>query len=308
MLSSLLSIFRVPNLLVVALTLWTIAYSVIYPTLHTHQIEANLSFKDFYLLLFLTICVAAGGYLHNDISDGTTDRINQKRSFIDEGWEKQLALIGYAVITIAPIPFALSLAMEIDHPEYMWIYFGSVALIWLYNRYIKKWPLIGNVLVAGLCAGVVLLLLIAEREPLAMLKTIDTASYEYITQIVIFYGGFAFFTTLLREIVKDIEDIKGDQYIGAHTLPISIGVPKTKQSLIFLHLAVQLFLGYWLFYLGGLKISWMWIGIAIVLIPSFYLLYLLITAHETSDYGAISQWYKIWMIIGLFYLILYCTT
>ena len=86
-----LLILRIPNLLIIVLTVWVFASQLVYPELVKHQITPVMSSKDLYLLLLIVGLIAAGGYLLNDIIDIRTDQANNKRAFINDGTERRLA-------------------------------------------------------------------------------------------------------------------------------------------------------------------------------------------------------------------------
>jgi 4-hydroxybenzoate polyprenyltransferase len=301
---SLYHILRVPNLLIVAATLWIIADYALYPLLQSYDIGPNLAFKDFYLLIFITMCVTAGGYLINDILDIDTDEINEKRPFIRSDWQRYGAYVMYGIITVVPLPFAYSLASEINHPEYTLLYFAIVLLLFAYNYYLKKMPLVGNLVVAMLCASVIALLILAEKESLTLLKENSPRDYGKFMTMCQYYMGFAFFTNLTREIIKDMQDIKGDEYVGHRTFPVLFGIVASKWLIGILHTIIFAFLSYWaLNYLYTNVISL--IGAIIIFIPAILIAIQILTAQSSKNFGILSQLYKLWMFTGLVLLYLY---
>src|SRR4029077_17521657 len=92
----------------------------------------------------------------------------------------------------------------------------------------KKRILIGNLMVAYLSAFVILLVVLYEKHLYESANIIVVHAEYSIFVILFFYFAFAFLLSLAREISKDIEDIEGDRLYGCRTLPILIGVKRTK--------------------------------------------------------------------------------
>ena len=301
-----LLILRIPNLLIIVLTVWVFASRLIYPELVAHRITPVMSSKDLYLLLLILGLIAAGGYLLNDIIDVRSDQANNKRAFINDGSERRLAWFAYGVITIAPIPFAYSLASEVNHLEYMPLYFIVVGLLALYNLVLKKTPLLGNICVAILCAGVVWIMFLAEQESLQSLRAMDLESYIRICQVALFYYVFAFCSNLAREIIKDIQDMDGDRIVGARTLPLVIGV---QRSVYFIHatlLGLEVFIIWWILQLG-LSIGLIIACLVLVILPIILITFKLLKVNQESDMAMLSTGFKMWMLLGLIFIYLLTT-
>lgn len=301
-----LLILRIPNLLIIVLTVWVFASQLVYPELVLHQITPVMSSKDLYLLLLIVGLIAAGGYLLNDIIDVKTDQANHKRAFINDGTERSLAWLAYGVLVIAPIPYAYSLASEINHPEYMPLYFIVVAMLIVYNLVLKKTPLLGNICVATLCAGVVWVMFLAERESLLHLKVIDISSYTRICQIALFYYVFAFCSNLAREIIKDVQDMDGDRTVGAHTLPIVVGIQNSVYVIHFTLIGLLLFIAWWLSHMN-LSINMIATCILLVIAPIILIMLKLPKKNHHGDMALLSSGFKIWMLLGLLFIYIMTT-
>jgi 4-hydroxybenzoate polyprenyltransferase len=161
-----------------------------------------------------------------------------------------------------------------------------VFFLWLYSNNLKRQPFIGNLTVA-LLTGL----------------SIALVDFIFTTQntLIIIYSLFAFFMTLVREIVKDIEDMKGDTNFGCKTLPIVWGIRKTK----------------WLLYLliSGFSIAILFIHIQYSLMPALYfiiflifpmivLIMRLIKADTKREFYRLSQLCKLIMLLGIFSMVL----
>lgn len=210
--ASLLRLTRVWNLLIIALAQYfTAAYLV------DEDVVLNPRLA---LLTLSTLLVAAAGYIINDYYDVKIDLINKPdRVVVGRSIGRRYALLLHSVFSVAGIAIGTYLSLWIGAVNLF-----SVWLLWLYSNTLKRKPFVGNVAVA-LLTGLSILV-------------VDALFYPHHSLIWI-YALFAFFMTLVREIVKDMEDLKGDNTFGCRTLPILLGIRRTK-AIIFLILIVFL--------------------------------------------------------------------
>jgi 4-hydroxybenzoate polyprenyltransferase len=128
--------------------------------------------------------------------------------------------------------------------------------------------------------------------------------------ILAWVGGFSFFaflSTLIREIIKDIEDFEGDSEYGRSTMPILLGIRFTKIVIVVLILFVVFSLIYvyvkFLFYNPGGKPDLLSMGwfVLLLIIPFLYLIFRLLSAREKKDYHICSNITKLIMLAGILY-------
>lgn len=269
-LQALVRLTRLWNLLIIGLAQYCTAGFLIS--------AANLTDPRLFLLSLSTILIAAGGYSINDYYDVKIDLINKpERVVVGKALSRRTVLVLHTLLTLTGIGIGFLLSWYIGL-----LHFGSSFLLWLYSNALKRLPFIGNLAVAiltGLSIYVVNILL----PPL--LATVSI------------YALFAFFITLIREIIKDMEDLKGDNTFGCRTLPIVWGLRPTKVFIyglivvfalvvIMVHLAVTplpvtFFIGFLLFPMG-LLVAW------------------LIRADTRRDFYRLSQFSKLIMLAGIF--------
>jgi 4-hydroxybenzoate polyprenyltransferase len=116
----------------------------------------------------------------------------------------------------------------------------SPALLWVYASNLKKTALIGNIVVALLAAFVPLAVLTFEYG--AMLLTywdviqmnVLGNPFQYMFDWTFYLALFAFITTLIRELIKDIEDVEGDEQTQMKTLAVKMGIEKTTNAAVIL--------------------------------------------------------------------------
>ncbi len=238
-----------------------------------------LVFTDFWLFLLVasTVMIAAAGYIINDYYDIKIDLINKPdRVVIGKTITRRYAIFFHTVISVTGVGMGLLINWKVGA-----VNFVSVFLLWLYSNNLKRLPLIGN-LVVSLLTGLSIFLL--------------SFLYEQYLPLVMTYSFFAFFMTLIREIVKDMEDMKGDTTFGCRTLPIVWGIRKTK-SFLYGTILVFSFLVLWLDY-QQLKISWIYF-IPLLFVPMSLLFYRLLKADTKKEFYQLSQLCKIIMLLGI---------
>jgi 4-hydroxybenzoate polyprenyltransferase len=110
------------------------------------------------------------------------------------------------------------------------------------------------------------------------------------------YGIFAFSITLIREIIKDMEDIRGDMRFGSKTLPIIWGFRKTKVFLYgLISIFTILFIGLAI-YINNNALN---IFFLILIFPILYLAYLLYLADTQRKFFYLSMYCKMLMLAGI---------
>ena len=169
-----------------------------------------------FVVMFFTI----GANTLNDYFDYEIDKINRPDRAISSG----LVLRNHALIlSIFSLFVGVLIALRLNKDSQLLSIGVSLPLIIAYNVKLKNYPLIGNIIVSLILAMSFIYagLVFKKTEPL------------------IIPALLAFGLTLIREIVKDLADIKGDKSAGLMTFPIVYGKKKT----IILCTILSLFLG-----------------------------------------------------------------
>jgi len=198
----------------------------------------------FYLLALITI--VAAGYIINDIYDIETDKINKPETrIIEKELSKDFSFKIYYLLNLIGISSGFYVAFQVNK-LWLGIIFVYIAIsLWRYSKQHKTTFVIGNLQVAFLTTLSIINLALYDLIPNGI--RVDDGS-KIIFLIILFYAVFAFITTLIREIIKDIEDIEGDKKINANTLAIRFGLQKAKQITISLSILPILGIAYFQYF------------------------------------------------------------
>lgn len=229
--------------------------------------------EKFFLLVLSTVIITSAGYLINDYYDVKIDYVNRPdRVIVGKTLKRRWIIIAHTALNFLGIGIGFYISPAIGI-----INFIAAFLLWFYSNQLKRLPLIGNFTIAVL-TGTTLFLVgqyFHERE-----------------YLVLCYAIFAGFITLIREIIKDMEDLKGDEKFGCKTLPIVFGIAKTKRIIygIILVFCMVVFL-----LMGSINIV-LPITLSVIMI---FLIFELLKADKVRDYRKLSTFCKVVMLMGI---------
>ena len=232
---------------------------------------------------FTAVFTLAAGNIINDIFDIEIDKINRPNRPLPSGklsYKETIAL--YFIFLL----LSLILSWYINLPAFI-IVFATTLLLFLYSKYLKRIPLVGNLVVAFLTGLVFIYGGIAVANPVA----------------AIIPALFAFLINLIREVVKDMQDVEGDKKSGVNTFPIRYGFQKSR--ILILAVTVMLIL-YTLYpFITRFYTIEYFIVIMIVVNPILvYCLKILFADHSEETLIKISNLLKLNMIFGLIAIVL----
>jgi|TARA_R110000737_G_scaffold317106_1_gene327631 4-hydroxybenzoate polyprenyltransferase len=262
-----------------------------------------LSGSLWWLFIIDTVLIAAAGYVINDIIDQKADQLNKPtRLYLGPSHLSEKSVWFYfGFLVLVGFMIALYIAYSIEKIHLLLIYPTAVGLLYLYSKSFKKLPLIGNLVVAIFCAFVPGIILYAEWDVLEVAKVSSPSEYEFIFGMFLSYLTFAFLSSLIRELVKDIEDIEGDKLVGYKTYPVVYGEKKAK--VLCINVCLVLIISYGLWFLPFIAADFLGIIVGLISAIFFFSLFILhrmIHANEKQDFSTISKWLKILMVLSLF--------
>lgn len=203
---SLFSVVRGYNILLIVIAQYLASIFIFSPQKSLKYVLLDL---NLYFIVLATTCVIASGYIINNFYDLDADRINRPiKHKIDTIVPQKTKLIIYFLLNFIGFLFAFLVSWRAA------LFFSVyIFLIWLYSHKLKKYPLI------GLFSAVILAIL-----PFFAVFVY----YKNFSEIIFTHAAFLFFVLLIRELIKDLENIKGDFVQNYQTIVVKYGEYFTK--------------------------------------------------------------------------------
>ncbi|MFA8450467.1 MAG: geranylgeranylglycerol-phosphate geranylgeranyltransferase [Bacteroidales bacterium] len=300
---------RFPNLVMVIVAMLAANYFILLSGFHTHKVYGELPWYILIPLILATVFIAAGGNLYNDLMDEDIDSVNHKNRSKFRGLFKKDLEIAYLVFSLLGLFFG-GLASFLVHKVNMGLIFIlCLGLLRFYSNSLKRKMFWGNFVVSVLTALPILLIWVFDFLYLShnrgdlFVEAGVALSLNF--RLIVVYAIFAFLASMLREVVKDMEDIEGDAKCGARTLPIVKGI----------HFCRIYFVGFWLLLVGWVFLAYellssynLWINIMIfglgTLLTAAFAIPYIFKADNKKEYHRLSTFLKIFMGIGLLSMLL----
>lgn len=304
-----LHLIRWPNLLFIAILLWVMDRWVAVPALESIRFEQILPGWLLALIIVATVLIAAGGYVINDYFDVKIDRINRPDELIiTRTWEKQKAFRFSLILSGLGLMMGVAVAFICRSWTLGIIYVMTPGVLWFYSSGYKRQLIIGNLIIALLAGLTPLLIAFANIGYAHVLYDHwgDIVSQTPLARtLYIWLGGFALFaflTTWIREIIKDMQDMEGDAEMECHTIPVVVGEKGSKIIVSGLTILLMALLVYCQYYLLPFSTAFrspstrfLYFGL---ITPLVCMLVLLWNAKIPSDYKAVQLTMKLVMFLG----------
>lgn len=265
---------RVWNLLIIGLTQYCTALFLVESG---QGINYFLTDTKLFLLSLSSVLIAAAGYIINDYYDVKIDLINKPdRVVVGRVVKRRVAMMWHIALSGLGVLIGAYLSLYIGFFNLL-----SAVLLWLYSNQLKRMPLIGNFSVALLTGWAVYVV-----------------GFFYNTHhiMVLAFAGFAFAFTLIREVIKDIEDVKGDATFGCRTLPVVYGIRPTK-TIVYVFSSVFLIgMSIMAYQFAGYDLTAFCLGL---IFPLGFISSLLYRADTIVQYNRLSTWCKVIMLVGI---------
>ncbi len=302
-------LIRLPNLLFIVAIMLLMERMVAVPVLEKALFGAQLPWYVLGMLILGVVLIAAGGYAINDYFDVRIDAINRPDTqVVTKVFTKQQAMLFHQILTATGVVMGLVAAVILRSWSLGLIFVFTPGLLWFYSSAYKRQFVIGNLIVAFTSALTPLLIAMANvdmlRKRFGDLMNYSTLPHDLYAWIGAF-AFFAFLTTLIREIIKDLQDQMGDRELECHTLPIRLGERWTKTIVVALIMLTMILIcmGAWLylpFPLGWNTLAGRYILFGL-LIPLACELYMVVSAQIASDYRSAQLLMKFIMGLGVLF-------
>ncbi len=305
-----LKLVRIENLFMIAFTQYVLRYFVLRKILIQNGSALEMDHLLFFLVVLSTVIIAAGGYIINDYFDVKTDLINHPDTVVvDKVIKRRSAIILHLTLTAIGLLLGVFVALKTGYLRLFVFQLSAALLLWFYSTDFKKKLLLGNILVALLSATVAFMPFVYEMALMQKHHSGFMLEYQRMIlsamKITVLFCVFAFITTLAREIIKDIEDYKGDKATGGLTMPVLWGIRTSKFNaffLIIITVILLLFVVYNSVNAHGVILSFNNVYILVLLIlPLLLLSVYLLLAKESTAFNKASLVLKFVMLMGLCY-------
>ena len=302
-------LIRLPNLFFIALTQFLFYYVIIVLGFNNSGLTNILLPFNFYLLCCSCVLIAAAGYIINDYFDLNIDRVNKPdRLVVEKIIKRRWAIIWHWALSGVGVLIGFYISWKIKNIFIGLTHIATVVMLWFYSTTFKRKLIIGNIIISLLTAWVILVLYVCEFRLHTFIQPGYRQVLARIYKFAVLYAGFAFIISLVREVVKDIEDMQGDAAYNCRTMPIVWGVNVSKVFAATWLIVVILSLAILQFYV--LQYKWWWVvaySIVLIILPLVLILKDLYRAVTTSDYHRLSTWIKGVMLTGILSLLLFLT-
>ena len=298
LIAAFLRMVRLPNLFFMALTQVLFQFCI-FNTIYKNSIPSG-DLSRFVLLVFASLFIAAAGYIINDYFDIDIDEVNKPDEMIVDklihrrwaiAWHFMLSGAGI-ILTALALPFAQKWYLIVAN-------ILCVALLWIYSTNFKKSLLTGNIVISLLTAWTILVIFFSKVE-LADAFGTENINQTKFFRLTFLYAGFAFIISLIREAIKDMEDMPGDSKYNCKTMPIVWGVNATKVYVavwLVVLMAVLVILQVYV-----LQFKW-WLAVAYsipaIILPLLIILLKLRKSIRTQDFHQLSTITKLVMFTGI---------
>ena len=292
-------LIRWPNVVFIILT-QLLFYFCIYQSIYF----TNESLYQLIWLIIASVFIASAGYIINDYFDLNIDQVNKPdKNVINKVINRRWAIVLHLVFSIAGI-VATAIAVSLDKWYLIIANLICIILLWLYSTSFKRQAIVGNIVISILTAWTILILFFT-KVPFGAFGTSDELTIKFF-RVSFLYAGFAFIISLIREAIKDVEDMEGDRKYGCRTLPIVAGVIATKiyttvwiivliASLVILQLYILQFAWWWAIFYSAV----------FVILPLIYLFFRHYKAKTTADFHQLSRITKWIMLTGILSMIFF---
>lgn len=301
-------LIRWPNLIFIALTQSLFYYCILLPVYNKNlQYENVLEPLQFWVLSLSSVLIAAAGYIINDYFDLNIDRVNKPEKMVVEKLiKRRWTILWHWILSGIGVMLGFYISWKLHNVLVGLTNLACVGLLWFYSTTFKRKLLIGNIIISLLTAWVILVLYLCELRLHRFADPVYLRLLSRVYKFAVLYASFAFITSLIRELIKDMEDMDGDARYGCRTMPIVWGISVTK-----------IFIATWLIVLVAsliviqfyvLQHGWWWsvaYSLLFIILPLIQLSRRLYLASGPADYHRLSNMMKGIMLAGILSMIFF---
>jgi len=216
---SLFSVVRGYNIPIIVLAQYLSAIFILAPDKRALDIILD---PNLFLIVFASAVTIASGYIINNFYDSQKDLINRpNKSMLDRLVSQKTKLSVYFCLNFLAVLTALIVSWR------AFLFFSVyIFLIWFYSHKIKKYAIIGN-LTSALLAVVPFFAILLYFYNKTLFEEIENHMSHF--AVISAHAMFLFLLLLVREMIKDLENLKGDLANDYQTIPILYNETVSKQ-------------------------------------------------------------------------------
>ena len=289
-----LKLIRYKNLLLLAFMQLIFCFGF----LKLEKIDLSLANWQYILLVLSTVFIAAGGYIINNIMDQDSDLENKPKDvivgvLISESTAYNL----YIGFTLVGVCMGYYLSNVIMRPSFLLVFILPAALLYIYATSLKQIMIVGNIVVASMLSLSIIIIGLFMIFPATYDGNVE--KMRVVFSVLIDYAIIAFIINFIREIVKDLEDITGDQKSAMRTLPIVFGESNTKKLVFILSFIPIICIVYYVYnYLFQLQYATIYI-LGCIVGPLLYFTIKIWSANSKKEYHHLSTILKMIVFLGV---------
>ena len=297
-----LKLVRWVNLLIIALSMYLFQFCIIQTFMDAARVETTMSWFYYSLLVLSTVMIASAGNVVNAYFDYEQDmEYKPDQTMIGRYISLDNAFMLQMILNVVGVLIAFYLAYHFGKQRLGYVFLSAAALLWLYSQVLKKYFLIGNIVVAGLSAMVFVLPVLFEAHLISLFTSddLDLARSIIINQLR-WYCLFAFVVSLMREIAKDAEDRDADAAYDMNTIPVVLSAQGTNFILALIAAVSLVVMGFVESYFWGRDLKkHFWYTLVLLFIPMLVAGILAMRCRVQKDYRDLSLLLKLIMLFGI---------
>lgn len=276
---SLISVVRGYNILMIVIAQYLTSIYILAPE---KPILDVLFDPNLFVIVLASALAIAGGYIINNFYDAEKDLINRpNKTFLDSFISQNTKLSVYFVLNFLSVILASYISFKAV------VFFSSyIFWIWFYSHKLKKYPFIGNLTASVLAITPFFAVFIY---------------YQNFALVIFVHATFLFLIISMRELVKDLENLKGDLVQNYHTIPVVYGETFSKRIITFLSFVtlVPIYLLLTRFDVGYMQYYFL---LAVILLAVF--LFYLWRSTAKLDYIILHAILKLIIVVGTLSIVL----
>jgi 4-hydroxybenzoate polyprenyltransferase len=292
--STFFKIIRWPNVLLTILTQLVIVYGLLIPS----GVDPALNWWQLLLLISATGLLTASGNIINDIYDVAIDQVNKpEKLLVTKSISESSAYNLYFVLTVLAVICGFVLSNSLNKPILSSIFIGVAFVLYLYASSLKAMLLIGNLVISLLVAQVILITGIFELFPSITAET--QIGYKFLMERLLEFSLMAFLINLVREWVKDCEDVNGDKAGDRNTLAIALGRSRAAKFIAFFIIGILILLGWYVYeyiYLNDIATYYF---VFLIMGPLLFVMIKLWSAKSQKEFHILSTVLKVVLLFGI---------